>query len=50
MANDLGDESSTGQPFLVRFFDPTIAAEDFRGRTLKDILAFSDRTLESSHD
>jgi hypothetical protein len=38
------------QPFLVQFFDPEIAAEDFRGRTLDEIVGFPDQKLESSHD
>jgi hypothetical protein len=50
MASTSVSRTSSTEPFLVRFFDPTIAAEDFQGRTLEDILAFTDRDLESSHD
>jgi hypothetical protein len=53
-AFDMTDERSHGgaddAPFLVQFFDPSIAAKDFRGRTLKDILAYDDDALESGHD
>ena len=37
-------------PFLVKFFDPQIKQKDNRGRTLQDILDFSDSDLEMSHD
>ena len=37
-------------PLIVRFYDPAIKAKDRHGRTLDDILDFSDRVLENSHD
>lgn len=42
--------ATESQPFLVRFFDPEIAAKDSRGRTLQDIIAYDDEELEYSHD
>lgn len=35
---------------LIRFYDPTIRAADFQGRTLSSILAWSDYELENCHD
>lgn len=40
----------TKQPPLVGFYDPAIAAPDYKGRTLSAILAWNDRKLESCHD
>jgi hypothetical protein len=44
--------SSSGaeEPMLVRFFDPKVGAKDFAGRTLEDILGFTDNELEQGHD
>lgn len=42
--------STTREPFLIRFFDPTTASPDLRGRTLTTILSWSDTDLERSHD
>lgn len=36
--------------FTVSFYDPSVLAEDSEGRTLEDILAFSDHALEYHHD
>ena len=47
MASDNHDNT---QPFLVRFYDPAIAAPDTKGRTLATILAWDDSKLERSHD
>lgn len=38
------------EPLLIRFFDPSIASLDSRGRTLATVLSSSDRQLEASHD
>ncbi|KAL9123443.1 MAG: hypothetical protein Q9187_000013 [Circinaria calcarea] len=38
------------QPPLVRFYDPSIAEADVRGRTLDSILAWSDEKLEAIHN
>ena len=37
-------------PPIVRFYDPQIKATDAQGRTLADILSWSDDDLEFSHD
>jgi hypothetical protein len=50
MARENQNGVSHEQPFLIRFFDPEIAAEDFQGRTLDDIVHFQDQVLELSHD
>lgn len=42
--------STNNEPFLIRFFDPTTASPDSRGRTLTTILSWSDADLERSHD
>lgn len=42
--------TTSQQPFLVRFFDPSTAATDPRNRSLATILSWPDSTLESSHD
>lgn len=42
--------SADQTPFTVAFYDPRIKAKDDEGRTLDDILAFSDYELESHHD
>lgn len=50
MTNERRNGGANDAPFLVQFFDPAIAAKDFQGRTLKDILAYDDDDLESGHD
>ncbi|KIW00256.1 hypothetical protein, variant [Verruconis gallopava] len=50
MDKDMERRGEPEQPFLVRFFDPKVAAKDFRGRTLDDILAYDDDRFEMSHD
>lgn len=46
-----GDNDSPSEiPFLVRFFDPNVKEKDYRGRTLDNIIAFTDDKLEMSHD
>jgi hypothetical protein len=37
-------------PLIVRFYDPSIKAEDSHGRTLNQILKWDDAHLERSHD
>lgn len=37
-------------PLIIRFYDPQMADTDAHGRTLDDILQWSDRQLERSHD
>ena len=44
------DSHDNRQPFLVRFYDPAIAAPDAKGRTLATILAWDDTKLERCHD
>ncbi|KAL6715237.1 hypothetical protein ACLMJK_007501 [Lecanora helva] len=41
--------SSNSHP-LVNFYDPAIQAKDSKGRTLNQILAWTDKSLEDSHD
>ena len=43
-------KSGGEEPFLVQFFDPKVATQDFRGRTLDDILSYDDEDLENGHD
>jgi hypothetical protein len=38
------------QDMLIRFYDPAIKGADEQGRTLEDILAWNDATLERTHD
>ena len=45
----MATKSSTLSP-LVRFYDPVIKGKDFKGRTLSQILSWSDENLEYSHD
>ncbi|KAI1171518.1 hypothetical protein F4777DRAFT_582802 [Nemania sp. FL0916] len=42
--------SSSSTRRLIQFFDPTIKGPDARGRTLDQILAWSDAQLERQHD
>jgi hypothetical protein len=42
--------TTSQQPFLIRFFDPTTASPDARNRTLATILSWPDSQLEASHD
>lgn len=37
-------------PFIIAFYDPSIQRQDAEGRTLDDILKFSDNQLEYYHD
>ena len=46
----MSTSSSASAPFTVRFYDPVTHAPDGEGRTLPEILAFSDRELEYHHD
>lgn len=50
MMSEGQDVSDAEEPFLIRFFDPSIADADMRGRTLDDMVHFSDQILEMSHD
>ncbi|KAF2397642.1 hypothetical protein EJ06DRAFT_129858 [Trichodelitschia bisporula] len=38
------------QPWITRFFDPSIGERDWYGRSLTDILNFTDNELEHFHD
>jgi hypothetical protein len=38
------------QDMLIRFYDPVIKGADEQGRTLEDILAWNDATLERTHN
>jgi hypothetical protein len=40
----------TPQDMLIRFYDPAIKGTDEKGRTLEQILAWDDATLERTHD
>ena len=42
--------SSSSTPPIVRFYDPHLQAPDAQGRSLSDILSWSDSRLEFSHD
>ncbi|GAB7327588.1 hypothetical protein MBLNU13_g11440t1 [Cladosporium sp. NU13] len=42
--------TSSQQPLLIRFFDPSTASPDARDRCLATILSWPDSKLESSHD
>lgn len=42
--------ATDSQPFIVRFYDPAIKAKDVDGRTVNEILRFSNSELESYHD
>ena len=42
--------TSSHQPLLIRFFDPSTASPDARNRSLATILSWPDSRLESSHD
>ena len=46
----MAPKQTTQRPFLVRFYDPSIAAADAKGRTLTSILAWDDQMLEDCHD
>ena len=46
----MSSSKTTQQPPLVRFYDPSIAEADNRGRTLNSILDWSDQDLEAVHN
>ena len=45
----LGTSNHSADPPLVRFFDPVAAGKDNRGRTLSQLLAWTDFQLEKVH-
>ena len=50
MLSNMSTKNSSIPPPLVRFYDPTSKGKDYRGRTLSQILSWSDEKLEASHD
>ncbi|KAF2469857.1 uncharacterized protein BDR25DRAFT_304260 [Lindgomyces ingoldianus] len=45
-----GDHHIHKTPLLIRFYDPEVNAQDTAGRTLDDILSWSNARLEHSHN
>lgn len=43
-------EAQTSSLPIVNFYDPSVRGVDFRGRSLNDILVYSDIKLEQSHN
>lgn len=50
MESPKSPDSGTESPLIIRFYDHDIQANDSRGRTLEQILAWGDEKLERSHN